>query len=429
MAKKEKIKPLNKNKVKTINIYLNDLEKLEIEEQEKYFEDMFDKIYSGRDIESLRKYSLRCIKLSCDPKDSKIHLPYGVIAEKKKNIISIKVSRNKNIFLMTLFLTFVSFLILGAIFVTVSNFVFRNLNKDIDNDGIPDINLDLNDDKIAEVNIDNNNDDKPDVNIDYKGNRKPTFNIDMDNNGVADYNLTNQDINNDNKCDLNCDVNDDGWPDTNLDLDGDGIADMNIDKDGDGRPDLNFDMNNDNKCDMHCDTDNDLVCDFNCLTDDEINNMDPVDTGSSSSVGSSRPFIKSEELVIEYADEKDVFITGIFPDDQPGYENNVPVKKFKVTNKSSLYIKYNLKWIVDINDYITDNFMYNIKGTMGGITRDYVTAPKESSAFARDIIIPPYTTQEYEMNFKLRGVGEQNEDQGRTFSGHVEIYLNNEMGT
>ena len=234
MAKKEKIKPLDKSKVKTINIYLNDLEKLEIEEQEKYFEDIFDKIYSGRDIESLRKYSLRCIKLSCDPKDNKIHLPYGVIVEKKKNIISIKVSKNKNIFLMTLFLTFVSFLILGAIFVTVSNFVFKNLNKDIDKDGIPDINLDLNDDKIAEVNIDNNNDDKPDVNIDYKGNRKPTFNIDMDNNGVADFNLTNQDTNNDNKCDLNCDVNNDGWPDTNLDLDGDGKADMHIDKDGDG---------------------------------------------------------------------------------------------------------------------------------------------------------------------------------------------------
>ena len=82
-SSKTKIKKLNSQKVGTKIISLEDLNKLSVEDQEKFFEDTFDKIYSGEEIESLRKYSLRCIKLTCDPKDNKIHLPYGLVVEKK----------------------------------------------------------------------------------------------------------------------------------------------------------------------------------------------------------------------------------------------------------------------------------------------------------------------------------------------------------
>ena len=71
--KKVKMRRLSRSKVRTQVIKLEELEKLSVEDQEKLFEDIFDKIYSGEEIESLRKYSLRCIKLTCDPKDNKIH--------------------------------------------------------------------------------------------------------------------------------------------------------------------------------------------------------------------------------------------------------------------------------------------------------------------------------------------------------------------
>ena len=101
---KKKLKRLSKSKVRTQVIKLEELEKLSVEKQEKYFEDVFDKIYSGEEIESLRKYALRCIKLTCDPKDNKIHLPYGVMVQKKKDELIIKVYDNKQWFLLLLFI-------------------------------------------------------------------------------------------------------------------------------------------------------------------------------------------------------------------------------------------------------------------------------------------------------------------------------------
>ena len=54
--KKLRKKRLDKSKVRTQIIELEELEKLSVEKQEKYFEDVFDKIYSGEEIESLRKF-------------------------------------------------------------------------------------------------------------------------------------------------------------------------------------------------------------------------------------------------------------------------------------------------------------------------------------------------------------------------------------
>ena len=424
---KDKIKHLSNNKVRTIVIKIEELEKLSVEAQEKYFEDIFDKIYSGEEIDSLRKYALRCIKLTCDPKDNKIHLPYGVLVQKRKDEIIIKVDNNKHWFILLLFFTLLFFALLGASYSYVNYSILIELNKDIDGDGIADINLDLNNDRKAEVNVDTNRNNKPDYNIDYKGNRKPVFNIDTNHNGKADFNLINRDIDKDRKCDLNCDINGDGWPDINLDLDGDGKADIEIDTNSDGKADLNFDLNGDMKCDLHCDTTGDGKCDTYCLTDDEKDNVTPINSGTSTNVGNRDISITAGELILEYEDQNTVYITDIYPDDQPFYNQYIPPKKFKITNRSGLYLMYNLRWVVTLNDYETDNFKYSVTSTLNGANFDFRTAPKETSPIATEIIIPPYSTQEYEINFKLQGTGQkQNEDQGKTFAGHIEIYLDNE---
>ena len=433
MALKDKenkeIKRLNKSQIKTSIINLEDIEKLSVDKQVKHFENIFDKIYSDSEVESLRKYALRCIKLTCDPKDNKIHLPYGVMVQKKKGKLYIKVYKTRHLFLTLLFLTLLTLSILGASYSTINYSIVKNLNKDIDGDGIPELNLDLNNDKEADVNIDLNGDNKPDLNIDYKGNRKPIFNVDHNHNGKPDHNKINLDLNNDKVCDLNCDINGDGWPDINLSMNGNNKPDLLIDSNNDKKPDLNFDMNLDMKCDLHCDINHDNKCDKYCLEGEDANDIkDPTNTGSSTNIGNKDMTIQSGELVLEYEDQNEVYITDVYPEDQPGYTNKIPSKKFKVTNKSSLYIKYNLRWVIKMNDYLTDNFEYKISSTNNGVNFGYKTAPKKTSPISTEIIIPPFTTQEYSIDFRLRGTGgKQNEDQGKTFSGHVEIYLDNEI--
>lgn len=426
--KRRKIKKLSRSKVGTQVILIEDLEKMSVEEQEKFFEDIFDKIYEGEEIESLRKYALRCIKLTCDPKDNKIHLPYGVLVEKKKNKLTIKISKTKNIFLVLLLVTLLFLAILGSSYSAVTYSIIKNLNKDLDGDGVADINLDLNNDRQAEVNIDLNGDNVPDTNIDYKGNRTPTFNIDTTGNGSADFNFINQDVNGDGICDINCDLNGDGWPDINIDIDGDGKVDLERDTDNDRRADLNFDMDGDGVCDLHCDTNDDDECDKYCLTSEEVENVVPINSGTSLNVGNNRQTLNAGELILEYDDDNMVFITDIYPDDQPYFEQDIPVKKFRVANKSSLYVMYNLRWVVQLNDYESDNFKYRISSTLNGATFDWKTAPKETSPLATEIIIPPFSVHEYTIEFKLQGVGgKQDYDQGKTFSGYVEIYLDNEI--
>ena len=139
----KKLKYFTKREVKKQIIRIEELEKMNVEDQEKYFEKIFDKIYSGEEIESLRKYALRSIKLTCDPKDNKIHLPYGVVVEKKNNEIIIKVYQNRHLLLLLIFFTILLLSIVGASYSAVNYSIIKNLNKDIDGDGIPDINLDL----------------------------------------------------------------------------------------------------------------------------------------------------------------------------------------------------------------------------------------------------------------------------------------------
>lgn len=424
---KDNRKRLTSSKVGKHNISLEELEKISVEKQEELFENIFNRIYSGEEIESLRKYALRCIKLTCDPKDNKIHLPYGVMVQKKDKNIIIKVYNNRQWFLLLLFITLMFFAILGASYSAIHYDITKNLNKDIDGDGIADINLDFNNDRKPEVNIDIDGDDIPDLNIDYKGNRKAIFNIDRNKNGEADFNIINQDLNNDGKCDLNCDLNNDGWPDLNYNFNGNDRAEMDIDLDNDRKADMNFDINRDMKCDLHCDTNKDNICDKWCLTSSQLDKMDPINSGTSSNIGNKEWTVQSGELVLEYEDTNKVVVKDIYPDDQPGYVQNIPTKKFKVTNKSNLFIKYNLRWVVTLNDYESDNFKYKISSTNKGANFDFRTAPKVTSPIMTEIVIGPGEVQEYSVDFKLQGIGgKQNYDQGKTFSGYIEIYLDNE---
>jgi len=434
-SKKKKIDRLTKADIGTHVIKIEDLEKLEVEEQVKHFEDIFSNIYSNKEIESIRKYALRTIKLTCDPKDNKIHLPYGVMVQKKENKLYIKTYKNRHIFLILLFLTILLLSILGASYSTVNYSIIKNFNKDIDGDGIPDINLNLDGDMEADVNIDINNDNKPELNIDYKGNRKPVFNIDRNKNGKPDFNLINVDKNNDGKCDINCDVNGDGWPDINLDTNGDGRLDLNIDTDNDKKADLNFDENGDLKCDLHCDLNSDYICDKYCLSSPQLEEMDPNDTGSSSNNGYNNILIQSGELILEYEDGGEILVKDLFPIDQhlnpstPDVKIEVPTKKFKVTNKSMLNIRYNIRLVVERNDFTTNNFEYRL--LRNDVVRiDWTTAPKENIVLQEGVVInsqannPGQHIQDYKIEFRLRGAGDrQNEDQGKTFMGHVEIYL------
>ena len=39
---------------------------------------------------------------------------------------------------------------------------------------------------------------------------------------------------------------------------------------------------------------------------------------------------------------------------------DISVKRFRVANRSSLYVMYNLRWVVELNDYESDNFKYRV---------------------------------------------------------------------
>ena len=415
---------LSKGNFEPIVLKIEEINNLTKKEQEKYFENIFEKIYTSEEVESIKNCALKCIKLLNRQRNDKIRLPYKVIVEIDSKNIIIKLDNKKRFFMIIILLGLLLLTIIGTSYSYINYINMLELNKDIDGDGIADINIDLNKDRIPEVNVDTNKDNKPDYNIDYKGNRKPIFNIDTNHNGKADYNLINRDLNNDGKCDLNCDTNNDGWPDLNLDINGDMIADLYIDTDNDGKADLNFDLDNNMVCDLHCDRDGDKVCDTYCLSREQLLEVDPIKTGSSKNVGNKEVNLQTGDLILESEDDNAVVVTDIFPDDQLYYEEKIPTKTFRVMNKSGAYIVYNLKWVVSINDYVTDNFKYSVKSTLDGANFDFIPAPKTTSDMAQDIIIPPYSTQEYEVNFKLEGThSNQNEDQGRTFVGHIEVYI------
>ena len=393
-----------------------DIKSLNKEEQRKLLTKTLSNFYDDED--NIDSYSQKCLDFLNNNSSKRIKLPSGVIAEKIGDNVSIS---SKSSALWALIPTMAFLLLLAGLGASYSFLEFNrviDLNKDLNNDGIADINIDLNKDKRADINIDTNRDNKPDINIDYRGNRKAIF-------GIIKYNKiinpVNNDVNKDGVCDLNCDIDNDGWPDINLDLDGDGVADINIDKNNDGRPDLNFDMKGDMVCDLHCDTTGDGICDTYCLTSEELTTVVTTVNGAENS---SDVTIHTEELILEYVDDSIVNVNDVYPDDQPFYEQNIPSKKFKLSNKSEFPIVYNLRWIVYENDYETDNLVYNVTSTNNGGTSDFKPVPKKTTDILTNITIEPNTTQEYTIDFKLIGIGEnQNIDGEKTFRGKVDVYI------
>lgn len=410
MTKENKNKEFLRNK-ETINIKEFMLQKSG--EQDKLITDTLDKIYEGN-VEVTKKHLEKVLNVAFDNKDNEIYLPHSLCVKKDGNKL-IFAFKKKNTALIILFLLGFLFIAGFATFTGVQFLAKEKLNIDLNDDGIADLNIDLDDDGLCDINCDTNDDGKPDENIDYRGNRKPTFNVLVENKDTL-FNEMNQ-MDENGKCKLNCDTNNDGWPDTNIDIDGDGKADLNIDIDNNGLPDLNIDTNGDGVADINIDDDGDGKCDRLCASVSD-------NKGGMTTIGGGNVNIDTASLIVAFESGADINVSNLYPDDQndPDVNTTVPDVKFTIINTTSKALHYNLDWINVENTFTSGNFMTKIFGDNGGYKADWASAPTTNNRFANNIEIPAYTTQNYVLSFKLRGIGtEQNFDQGKIFKGRVAV--------
>ena len=412
MTKENKNKEFLRNK-ETINIKEFMLQKSG--EQDKLITDTLDKIYEGN-VEVTKKHLEKVLNVAFDNKDNETYLPHSLCVKKDGNKL-IFAFKKKNTALIILFLLGFLFIAGFATFTGVQFLAKEKLNIDLNGDGIADLNIDLDDDGLCDINCDTNDDGKPDKNIDYRGNRKQIFNVLVENKDTL-FNEMNQ-MDENGKCKLNCDTNNDGWPDTNIDIDGDGKADLNIDIDNNGLPDLNIDTNGDGVADINIDDDGDGKCDRLCASVSD-------NKGGMTTIGGGNVNIDTAALIVAFESGADINVSNLYPDDQndPDVNTTVPDVKFIIINTTSKALHYNLDWINVENTFTSGNFMTKIFGDNGGYKADWASAPTTNNRFANNIEIPAYTTQNYILSFKLRGIGtEQNFDQGKTFKGRVAVDL------
>ena len=410
MTKENKNKEFLRNK-ETINIKEFMLQKSG--EQDKLITDTLDKIYEGN-VEVTKKHLEKVLNVAFDNKDNETYLPHSLCVKKDGNKL-IFAFKKKNTALIILFLLGFLFIAGFATFTGVQFLAKEKLNIDLNGDGIADLNIDLDDDGLCDINCDINDDGKPDKNIDYRGNRKQIFNVLVENKDTL-FNEMNQ-MDENGKCKLNCDTNNDGWPDTNIDIDGDGKVDLNIDIDNNGLPDLNIDTNGDGVADINIDDDGDGKCDRLCA-------MVSDGKGGMTTIGGGNVNIDTAALIVAFESGADINVSNLYPDDQndPDVNTTVPDVKFTIINTTSKALHYNLDWINVENTFTSGNFMTKIFGDNGGYKADWASAPTTNNRFANNIEIPAYTTQNYVLSFKLRGIGtEQNFDQGKIFKGRVAV--------
>lgn len=410
MTKENKNKEFLRNK-ETINIKEFMLQKSG--EQDKLITDTLDKIYEGN-VEVTKKHLEKVLNVAFDNKDNETYLPHSLCVKKDGNKL-IFAFKKKNTALIILFLLGFLFIAGFATFTGVQFLAKEKLNIDLNGDGIADLNIDLDDDGLCDINCDTNDDGKPDKNIDYRGNRKQIFNVLVENKDTL-FNEMNQ-MDENGKCKLNCDTNNDGWPDTNIDIDGDGKVDLNIDIDNNGLPDLNIDTNGDGVADINIDDDGDGKCDRLCA-------MVSDNKGGMTTIGGGNVNIDTAALIVAFESGADINVSNLYPDDQndPDVNTTVPDVKFTIINTTSKALHYNLDWINVENTFTSGNFMTKIFGDNGGYKADWASAPTTNNRFANNIEIPAYTTQNYVLSFKLRGIGtEQNFDQGKIFKGRVAV--------
>mgnify|MGYP003190202059 FL=1 len=410
MTKENKNKEFLRNK-ETINIKEFMLQKSG--EQDKLITDTLDKIYEGN-VEVTKKHLEKVLNVAFDNKDNETYLPHSLCVKKDGNKL-IFAFKKKNTALIILFLLGFLFIAGFATFTGVQFLAKEKLNIDLNGDGIADLNIDLDDDGLCDINCDTNDDGKPDKNIDYRGNRKQIFNVLVENKDTL-FNEMNQ-MDENGKCKLNCDTNNDGWPDTNIDIDGDGKVDLNIDIDNNGLPDLNIDTNGDGVADINIDDDGDGKCDRLCASVSD-------NKGGMTTIGGGNVNIDTAALIVAFESGADINVSNLYPDDQndPDVNTTVPDVKFTIINTTSKALHYNLDWINVENTFTSGNFMTKIFGDNGGYKADWASAPTTNNRFANNIEIPAYTTQNYVLSFKLRGIGtEQNFDQGKIFKGRVAV--------
>lgn len=369
-----------------------------------------------------RKYVMKVISLTLTAGDDYTYLSNNLKISKEKLKLKFEVVPKKSVGLGIIIAAFwaLLFSIVGATYAGVYYWSIKDLNKDIDDDGIADINIDITGDKKADINIDTDKDNKPNLNIDYKGNRKAVFNIDYDNDGKPDYNLVNDATDKSKTCNINCDTNGDGWPDLNIDFDGDGKPDLDIDTNNDGIPDLNLDIDGDGKCDIMCDTDGDGKADTNIIESPEGGGKH---NGSSTTTGKPDTNQEAASLILNFVDGETLSIDEIVPDDQPNYNANIkPYKTFTVENLSNIDLTYSILMVVNYNTFTSNNFKYQLEGTNGAPSFGYAVAPRTNIYIAQKIKIAKKTTQKYRVTFNLEGTNApQNEDQGKQFSATFKI--------
>lgn len=415
---KQKVNPIKDFPGKEIDLTKFNLlsDKAQYDEIKKVLEDIYKD-----NLKVNRKHVMKVISLTLSTADDYTYLPHNLKVSKQKLTLKFEVADKKGVGIGLLLLAFwgLIFSIVGASYAGVYYWSIKDLNKDIDGDGIADINIDIDGDKKADINIDTDKDNKPNLNIDYKGNRKTIFNIDYDGDGKADYNLVTDMTQDGAVCEINCDTNGDGWPDLNIDYDGDGKPDLDIDTNNDGIPDLNLDVDGDGKCDIMCDTDGDNVPDKNLIES-------PIGggkhNGSSSTTGTPDTDQETASLILRFIDGETLSIEGIMPDDQPNYNVIRPYKTFTVENLSNVDLTYSIIMQVGLNTFTSNNFKYKLDATNGAPSFGYTVAPRISSYLVKDVRIAKKTTQSYRVTFNLAGTkAPQNEDQGKEFKATFKI--------
>lgn len=391
----------NKNEFK---ININDLAKLNFIEKNEKIRDLIKEATGIRNnIKS--KDLLKIIDYIDDNKNEIMVINKELLIRRDNDELIISYRKGK---MYTNVIFFVVAVILITVIATYSYLLKERLltvNKDINNDGIPELNIDKNKDGVADINIDINYDNKPDYNMNYLNNGEAIFNI---KDGNKYKNPINQDIDNDSKCDINCDINDDGWPDINLDINGDGYADLFIDSENKGYATLNIDINGDKVCDINCDTDDNNKCDKNCLDFEVIKYIDIKNGNVGVDINTVVPSIELEGNVID--------CSSLYPNDQP--QNDVLKEckaTFKVKNTSSINASYNLKIVIDNNTFTSENLKYKILSDNGeNNIPNYVTVPKISKTIIKSIKINPKSTHTYDVSFIIEGQNEtQNYDAGK----------------
>lgn len=414
MSKKSEEELYEKLKGNKASLNTKDFILLKADEQYKLAEETLNKMYENNVKISKRNIN-KIIDSVYDNNNVDIFLPHNLHIQKIDNKLVFSFKKHRNPMIFVSFTLGIALLIGFATYLGVLAFHSKDLNIDINGDGIADLNIDLNGDGICDINCDIDDDKKPDLNIDYMGNRKALFNIKNIDGTII--NPTNQDLDNDGICDLNCDYNEDGWPEVNLDFTNSGKAQVNVDIKKDKLPELNLDTNKDMIPDLNIDKDNDGLCDENCIyvatKDGQLN------------VGEGLITEGTAALIIRYQDTALAESTNIFPDDQEGdVTTKVPDLLMSVENYSNDTLYYDLKWTNIVNTFTSQNFWFKVASTNGGYTQDYKTAPFTNSNIATRIAIPSHTIQEYTISFTLHGTGEeQNYDQGRMFKGRVIVEL------